>query len=168
MSETVYMTKNCYNKLFKELETLTHVVRPKTVDAVALAAGNGDRSENGDYIYGKKMLRQIDSKVRFLSKRLENAKIVEPEKIVASDVRFGATVTLLNENDEEKKYTIVGEDEILVEKGLISYKSPIASALFKKKEGDLVEVHTPKGIVEYEILKIEYIKIPKYDENGNL
>lgn len=159
MNEKVYMTRNCYNKLVKEIETLQHGERPKVVELVSWAAGNGDRSENGDYIYGKKRLRQIDSRLHFLSKRLDNTEIIDPENVKASDIRFGATVTLLNENDEEKRYSIVGEDEINVEKGLISYKSPIANALFRKKEGDFVEVHTPKGIVEYEILKIEYIKI---------
>ena len=159
MDDKVYMTKNCYNKLVKELETLQHEERPKIVEMVSWAAGNGDRSENGDYIYGKKRLRQIDGRLHFLSKRLDNAEVIEPETIKATDIRFGATVTLLNEDNEEKRYSIVGEDEIHVEKGLISYKSPIAKALFRKKEGDFVEVQTPKGIVEYEVLKIEYIKI---------
>lgn len=159
MEEKIYMTKHCYNMLVQELDSLQHEERPKIVEMVSWAAGNGDRSENGDYIYGKKRLRQIDSRIHFLSKRLDNAEVIEPEKITANDVRFGATVTLLNENDEQKQYTIVGEDEILVEKGLISYKSPIANALFRRKEGDFIQVYTPKGIVEYEILKIEYKKI---------
>lgn len=159
MDEKVYMTRNCYNKLVKELETLQHEERPKIVEMVSWAAGNGDRSENGDYIYGKRRLRQIDGRLHFLSKRLDSAEVIDPENIKSKDVRFGATVTLLNENDEEKVYSIVGEDEILVEKGLISYKSPIAKALFRKSEGDVVEVNTPKGIVEYEILKVEYKKI---------
>ena len=134
MNEKVYMTRNCYNKLVKEIETLQHEERQKVVELVSWAAGNGDRSENGDYIYGKKRLRQIDSRLHFLSKRLDNTEIIDPENVKASDIRFGATVTLLNENDEEKRYSIVGEDEINVEKGLISYKSPIANALFRKKE----------------------------------
>ena len=88
MNEKVYMTRNCYNKLVKEIETLQHEERPKVVELVSWAAGNGDRSENGDYIYGKKRLRQIDSRLHFLSKRLDNTEIIDPENVKASDIRF--------------------------------------------------------------------------------
>lgn len=160
--EKVYMTKTCYEKLVSELNTLKHIERPKVVELVSWAAGNGDRSENGDYLYGKKRLRQIDSRLHFLSKKLDNTQIVNPKDVKATDVRFGATITLLNDNDEEKIFSIVGEDEIFVEHGLISYKSPLAMALFKKNIGDFIEVHTPKGTIEYEILKIEYKEIPNF------
>ncbi len=160
--EKIYMTQNCFNNLVLELNTLQHDERPKIVELVSWAAGNGDRSENGDYIYGKKRLRQIDSRLHFLSKRLDEAQVIDPKGVSAKDIRFGATVTLLNEDDEKKIFCIVGEDEIFVEHGLISYKSPLATALFKKNIGDFVEVHTPKGITEYEILEIEYKDIPNF------
>ena len=128
---------------------------------VAWAASNGDRSENGDYIYGKKKLREIDSRIRHLSKRIDAAEVIDPENVSAEEVKFGATVTLLDEEGQEKCYAIVGIDEADVSKGRISWISPLAAALLKAraKVGDYIEFRTPKGEQEVEVIKVEYCKI---------
>ena len=133
------------------------IERPKIVETVAWAAGNGDRSENGDYIYGKRRLREIDRRLRFLRKRMEIAEIVDPARQKNhAQVYFGATVTYLTEHGEEKTVKIVGIDEARSELHEISWISPVAKALLKAAEGDSVDVRTPKGIERIEILKILY------------
>jgi transcription elongation factor GreB len=154
--EKNYITPAGLKILQDELRFLKYDERPKVTEVVSWAAGNGDRSENGDYIYGKRRLREIDSRIRFLSKRIENAEVIEPEKIEAQDVRFGATVTIHDEEGNEKKYCIVGEDEANAAKGRLNWKSPVATALLRKKVGDWVTVRSPKGNQELEIVDIQY------------
>lgn len=135
------------------------VERPELLKVIAWAAGLGDRSENADYIYGKKRLREIDKRLRFLGKRIDIAYVVEPEKIQSDKVQFGATVIVEDEKGEEKEYSIVGVDEIDVSVGRISFKSPIGSTLLGKSVGDIAEVKTPKGTVELKINNIKYQKL---------
>jgi transcription elongation factor GreB len=152
-----YMTPVGFQRLRDELQTLARNERPKVVETVAWAAGNGDRSENGDYIYGKKRLREIDRRIRFLTKRLENAEVVDPAKQKHADrIFFGATVTYANSRGAEHTVTIVGIDEADLDRGQISWISPIARALLKAREGDVVELRTPAGREELEILKVRY------------
>jgi transcription elongation factor GreB len=152
-----YMTPDGHRRLQDELRHLLREERPKTVEIVAWAAGNGDRSENGDYIYGKKRLREIDRRIRFLTKRLESAEIVDPGRQTRHDqVFFGACVTYANEQGAEKTVTIVGIDEADLERGQVSWISPIARALLKAYAGDVVALHTPTGIEEIEVLEIRY------------
>jgi transcription elongation factor GreB len=135
------------------------VKRPDTVRRVSDAAAEGDRSENAEYIYGKRHLRKIDSRIHFLTKRIENAEIVDPAaqgKTAAGRVLFGATVTVEDEEGEEKIYSIVGADEYNGAKGLVSWKSPIGNALMRKEVGDVAKVKTPSGTKELEILAIVY------------
>ena len=144
-------------RLQDELRHLTRVERPKVVEVVSWAAGNGDRSENGDYLYGKKRLREIDRRIRFLGKRIEIAEPVDPSAQRASDrVFFGATVTYVNDRDDEVTVTIVGADEIDTERGRISWISPVARALLKAAVGDCVTVRTPAGTDTLEIVRVEY------------
>jgi transcription elongation factor GreB len=125
---------------------------------VTWAAGNGDRSENGDYIYGKKRLREIDRRVRYLSKRLANAEVVDAAKRSKTDqVFFGATVTYANGRGEERTIKIVGVDEVELDKGHISWISPIAKALLRAEEGDVVKMRTPGGVEEIEIVSVTYV-----------
>jgi transcription elongation factor GreB len=141
-----------------ELRQLSRVERPRIVEIVSWAAGNGDRSENGDYLYGKKRLREIDRRIRFLNKRIEIAEPVDPLAQRASDrVFFGATVSYANERDEEITVTIVGVDEIDTERGRISWISPVARALLKAQVGDCVTVRTPSGSEILEILNVAYV-----------
>jgi transcription elongation factor GreB len=141
-----------------ELNTLMRKERPEVVKVVTWAAGNGDRSENGDYIYGKKRLREIDRRVRYLSKRLANAEVVDPAKRAKIDqVFFGATVTTANAEDKKRTVKIVGVDEVDLEKGHVSWISPIAKALMRAHEGDIVRLRTPAGEEELEIVKVSYI-----------
>jgi len=152
-----YITPDGLRRLEADFAELQKVERPKIVETVAWAAGNGDRSENGDYIYGKRRLREIDRRLRFLRKRMEIAEVVDPARQKNHErVFFGATVTYLNERDEEKTVRIVGIDEARSEFHEISWISPVAKALLKAGEGDSVEVRTPKGIERLEILKILY------------
>ena len=140
-----------------ELRQLLRVERPKVVETVAWAAGNGDRSENGDYIYGKRRLREIDRRIRFLTKRLESAEVVDPQRQTRHDqVFFGATVTYANEDGVETTVTIVGVDEADFARGQVSWISPIARALMKAREGDVVELRAPAGIEQIEVLSIRY------------
>lgn len=129
---------------------------------VSWAAGNGDRSENGDYIYGKKRLREIDRRIRFLTRRLDVAEVVDPAAPREDDERifFGATVIFANQKGEEKTVSIVGVDEIDTSKGYISWISPMARALIKAREGDVVTLHAPGGVKELEILEVKYQTIP--------
>ena len=152
-----YMTPHGHRQLQEELRRLLRVERPKVVDVVSWAAGNGDRSENGDYIYGKRRLREIDRRIRFLSQRLEIAQVVDPEQQKNLDqVFFGATVTYSNEQGTERTVTIVGVDEADLDRGQVSWVSPIARALMKAREGDILEFRTPAGIENIEVLGVRY------------
>jgi len=155
-----YMTPGGYARLKDELDALTTKERPELVATVAWAAGNGDRSENGDYIYGKKRLREIDRRIRFLVKRLDNAEVVDPaaprDDEAADQVFFGATVTVAGQTLGERTISIVGVDEIDTARGYISWVSPMARALLKAREGDTVTLRTPVGAEEIEIVDVRY------------
>jgi transcription elongation factor GreB len=152
-----YMTPAGFQQLRDELQSLTRVERPKVVDTVAWAAGNGDRSENGDYIYGKKRLREIDRRIRYLTKRIESAEVVDPARQTHHDqVFFGATVTYAQSNGTEHTVKIVGVDEADLERGRISWLSPVARALLKAREGDTVELRTPGGREQLKVLELRY------------
>ena len=151
-----YITPQGYRRLREELMALLDVERPKVVETVSWAAKNGDRSENGDYLYGKKRLREIDRRIRFLTKRLEIAEVVDPEKQDPEHAFFGATVTYCNNNGDETTVTIVGMDEIDPSRNHVSWISPIARALIKSMVGDTVYLRTPAGIEELEVLDIVY------------
>jgi transcription elongation factor GreB len=152
-----YITPAGHRRLRDELRRLVGEERPQTVEIVSWAAGNGDRSENGDYIYGKKKLREIDRRIRFLTKRLESAEIVDPARQTRRDqVFFGATVTYEASGGAEKTVTIVGIDEVDLDRGRVSWISPIARALLKAHEGEIVELRTPSGIEPIEIIEIRY------------
>jgi transcription elongation factor GreB len=152
-----YITPAGFQRLRDELQHLLRVERPKVVETVSWAAGNGDRSENGDYIYGKKRLREIDRRIRFLSKRLEISQIVDPAAQQNKDrVFFGATVTYANSRGEEKTVTIVGVDEADLDEGKVSWIAPIARALRGAEEGDTVELRTPAGVETIEVIAIRY------------
>ena len=152
-----YMTPRGFRRLEDELRELARVERPKVVEVVAWAAGNGDRSENGDYIYGKKRLREIDRRIRFLTKRLEHAEVVDPRRQTRRDqIFFGATVTYAGARCGEATITIVGVDEADMADGQVSWISPIARALLKAQEGDVVELRTPAGSERIEVIEISY------------
>ena len=155
----IYMTPDCAEQMRAELKDLLYVKRPDTVRRVSDAAAEGDRSENAEYIYGKRYLRKIDSRIHFLTKRIENAEIVDPVaqgKTAAGRVLFGATVTVEDEDGEEITYSIVGIDEYNGAKGLVSWQSPIGKALMRKVVGDVATVRTPAGARELEVLAIAY------------
>ena len=152
-----YVTPIGMRKYKNELKHLRTVERPEVTATVAWAASNGDRSENADYHYGKRKLRQIDSRIRFLLKRIENAEVIDPATTKSEKVTFGATVRVLDDDDNEKVYTIVGIDESDIDRGWISYQAPIASALLKSAEGDYVTYKTPKGEMGVEIVSVEYL-----------
>ena len=152
-----YMTPDGHRRMQDELHHLLRIERPKVVEIVSWAAGNGDRSENGDYLYGKRRLREIDRRARFLSKRLEIAEVVDPGRQKNRDrVFFGATVTYEDQHGAERTVTIVGIDEADADHGRVSWVSPIARALIKAQEGDIVELRTPAGVERVEVLEIRY------------
>jgi transcription elongation factor GreB len=152
-----YMTRRGYALLKAELEELVRNERPALVQVVSWAAKNGDRSENGDYIYGKKRLREIDRRIRFLMKRLETAVLVDPASQENTEqVFFGATVTVCDAQGNEYTYQIVGIDEADAGQGMISWISPLARALLKAREGDTVRFQIPDGLRELEIVGISY------------
>ncbi|SFL65022.1 MULTISPECIES: transcription elongation factor GreB [Rugamonas] len=152
-----YITPAGYQRIKDELLELIDVARPEVVRIVHWAASNGDRSENGDYIYGKRRLREIDRRIRFLTKRMDLAAIVDPSVHHGSDqVFFGATVTYSNQDGETRTITIVGIDELDPLKGKISWVAPVARALTKAREGDLVSFQAPHGVEEMEILEVSY------------
>ena len=153
-----YITPEGHATLEAEFQQLLKVERPEVVRVVAWAASNGDRSENGDYIYGKKRLRQIDSRLRFLMQRMDLAVIVDPQTQQGLEkIFFGAWVTLYSlERKTEHVYRIVGQDEIEPSKGYISWISPLARALLGKQPGDIVKVQTPGGEEAYEIIEVSY------------
>ena len=158
-----YMTPGGFLRMKAELERLVQKERPELVATVAWAAGNGDRSENGDYIYGKKRLREIDRRIRFLIRRLDVAEVVDPaarrDDDGADQVFFGATVTMRNAKGEERIVSIVGIDEIDTARGYISWVSPMARALIKAREGDTVTLRTPGGVEELDVLEIRYLPL---------
>ena len=152
-----YMTPEGYRRLVDELRQLRTEERPKVVEVVSWAAGNGDRSENGDYIYGKKRLREIDRRIRFIAKRLDIGEVVDPARQTNRDqVFFGACVTYATTDGTENTVRIVGVDEARLEKGEVSWISPIARALHKAREGDVVKLRTPAGVEEIEVLEIDW------------
>ena len=152
-----YITPDGFAALRDERERLVRVERPEVVKIVSWAASNGDRSENGDYLYGKRRLREIDRRLRFLGKRIESAEVVDPARQTRRDqVFFGATVSYANMRDEEHTITIVGVDEVDSTKGLVSWVSPVARALLKARVGDTVAVRTPAGVDQIEVLTIAY------------
>ncbi len=146
-----------YAALHAQYIALFEVERPKIVEIVSWAAGNGDRSENGDYQYGKKRLREIDREVRHLSKRIKSANIIDPAQQPDKErVYFGATVTLADEDDNERIVTIVGDDEADAGNGLIGWSSPLARALRRAMIGDVRTVSLPAGVKEWEVIAISY------------
>lgn len=152
-----YITPQGYQRIREELLHLIDVERPEVVKVVHWAASNGDRSENGDYIYGKRRLREIDRRIRFLTKRLDLAEVVDPSLHHGSDqVFFGATVSYVNGAGEEHTVTIVGIDELDPLHGKISWVSPVARALTKAREGEVVTLRTPAGEDELEIVSVQY------------
>lgn len=152
-----YLTPAGYARLRAELLALLDDERPKIVEIVSWAAKNGDRSENGDYLYGKKRLREIDRRIRFLTKRLDIAEVADPALHHGHDqVFFGATVTYVNQRDEERTITIKGIDEVDNLAGEVSWVSPIARALLKARVGDEVQLMTPGGLEQIEVLAVTY------------
>ncbi|MDR1888734.1 MAG: transcription elongation factor GreB [Zoogloeaceae bacterium] len=155
-----YITPAGYARLLAEQDALIREERPRMVEVVAWAASNGDRSENGDYLYGKKRLREIDRRIRFLNKRLDNAQVVDP--LVQGDneqIFFGATVTLSFDGAPERTFAIVGIDEADASSGRISWISPLARALIKSRAGDSVRFQTPAGVREIEIVDVRYLPL---------
>ena len=152
-----YITPAGYKRLKDELDALWKTERPTLVQTITWAASNGDRSENGDYIYGKKRLREIDRRIRFLSKRLENAAVVDPAQRESCDqVFFGATVTVRKRCGTESIYSIVGVDEADAGRGLISWVSPLSKALLKARANDVVMLRIPDGVEELLVVEIAY------------
>ena len=152
-----YLTPEGAKKYAEELNKLLSVDRPRVVQEVSDAAAQGDRSENAEYTYGKKRLREIDRRVRFLTKRLDAAVVVRTEEVQKIDeVRFGASVEVVDENGKKSRYQVVGPDEADPSSGRISFKSPLGASLMKKRVGDVIAVQRPAGEIEIEILTIEY------------
>ena len=162
-----YMTPGGFARLKAELDHLLGAERPELVATIAWAAGNGDRSENGDYIYGKKRLREVDRRIRFLIKRLDNAEVVDPTARPGAEeedrVYFGATIDVVNSRGESRTVSIVGVDEIDTARGYISWVSPMARALIKSREGDTVTLQTPGGAEELEIAAVRYLPLATDD-----
>lgn len=157
MANPNYITPDGARRLSEELGRLRSVDRPRTVQEVADAAAQGDRSENAEYIYGKKKLREIDRRMRYLTKRLESAVVVDPKQQKADKIFFGATIEVLDEEERRSVYRIVGEDESDSKTGAISWRSPVGHALLGKSVGDVVVVQRPAGAIELEIMKISYV-----------
>jgi transcription elongation factor GreB len=158
-SVPIYLTPAGARRLRAELKEILYQLRPEMVKTATWAASNGDRSENADYHYAKRKLRQYDGRIRFLTRQLEDATIVDPveqQKIANGRVLFGCTVTVENEAGEEKVYSIVGADELDPSRGYLTWISPIGRALLGSEEGDLVSFTTPGGQTELEIIKVEY------------
>jgi transcription elongation factor GreB len=151
-----YITPEGARRLSEELSRLCSIERPKTVQEVADAAAQGDRSENAEYIYGKKRLREIDRRIQYLTKRLDHAELVDPKLQRGDKIFFGATVELEDEEGARSTFVIVGEDEIDSASGRISWRSPVGRALLGKRPGDVVTVRRPAGEIELEILSVRY------------
>jgi transcription elongation factor GreB len=154
-----YITPGGARRLKEELHRLLATDRPEVVRTVSWAASNGDRSENGDYIYGKRRLREIDRRIRFLQKRLEAARVVDPLAQKGDRVVFGATVTVADEDGDERTYRIVGIDESEPTVGKVSWISPLAKTLMGARVGDGVTLRTPKGEEELEVLEVRFVAI---------
>ena len=155
------MTPQGYARLRGELKQLLDTERPELVKVVSWAASNGDRSENGDYIYGKKRLREIDRRIRYLTKRLESSLVVDPTARGETDtIYFGATVTYSTRSGDEHTISIVGIDEVDPARGRVSWISPIAKVLLRKQAGDSVRLATPAGMEEIEVLDVRYESLP--------
>ena len=153
---TNYLTPEGAKKLAAELNQLASVERPRIVQEVQEAAAQGDRSENAEYIYGKKRMREIDRRIRYLTKRLDGAVVVKQEEGAHREVRFGARVQVVDENEKKSSYLIVGPDEANPGEGKISFQSPLGKALMKRKVGDVVTVQRPLGDIDLEVVAIEY------------
>ncbi len=152
-----YITPQGYARLRSELMQLIDDERPRIVETVHWAASNGDRSENGDYLYGKKRLREIDRRIRFLTKRLEKAEVADPSVHHGGDqVFFGATVTYANEAGDEKTITILGVDEVDNLQGQVSWMAPISRARLRSRVGEVVQLQTPGGVEEIEVIEVSY------------
>ena len=161
-----YMTPGGFARLKAELDRLVATERPALVATVAWAASNGDRSENGDYLYGKKRLREIDRRIRFLVKRLDAAEVVDPEARArdgADQVYFGATVEYATKGGDRRTISIVGIDETDTARGYVSWISPVARALTRSREGDVVSLRTPAGADELEVLEVRYVPLATGD-----
>jgi transcription elongation factor GreB len=156
MEKNNYITPSGHQKLLDELESLLRRERPEVTKLVQWAASNGDRSENADYLYGKRRLREIDRRIRFLTQRLDNAVVVDPLKVRSVKIQFGATVRLAGEDGKEKTLTIVGVDEVNTARGRISWQSPIGRSLIGKSCGDEIVVQTPSGEISYEVVALSY------------
>ncbi len=152
-----YMTPAGYTQMRQELLDLIDVERPKIVDVVHWAASNGDRSENGDYLYGKKRLREIDRRIRFLTKRIEIAEVIDASVHHGNEqIFFGATVTYVEEGGTERTVTILGIDEAVSARGEVSWVSPIARTLLRARLGDVLNLLTPTGALEIEVVEVSY------------
>ena len=156
MNGTSQITPEGYQRFSDELNELWTVERPRVVQEVADAAAMGDRSENAEYIYGKRRLREIDRRMRFLSTLLDRVKVVDPARIKSEKIQFGATVTIEDESGEKRTYQLVGVDEVDVKRGRISMVSPMGKALIGRVVGDVTTVKRPAGILEVEVTQIEY------------
>ena len=154
--EKNYITPAGYRRLREELAVLWEVERPKLVETIAWAASNGDRSENADYIYGKRRLREVDRRVRFLSKRIDSAEVVDNAGRDDDRAYFGATVAYRDGAGVERTVSIVGIDEVEPARGRVSWISPVAKALLRAREGDVVTLRTPAGAEEVEVLEVRY------------
>lgn len=159
MTKNNYITPVGFKKLADELDHLVKTERPEVTRLVQWAASNGDRSENADYLYGKKRLREIDRRIRFLSQRLDAAVVVDPTHIKSSKVQFGATVKILDEEGKEREISIVGVDEVNTSRNHLSWQSPIGRSLIGKSEGDEVTIQVPAGETTVEIVSIKYQSI---------
>lgn len=155
-----YITPQGIARLRDEMKRLLDEERPVVVRTVSWAASNGDRSENGDYLYGKKKLREIDKRIRFLTKRLEIAQVINPLEQKGDTVLFGATVMVEDEDGKRRKYSIVGVDETDVANGRISWISPIGKALLQAQKGEVITLRTPKGEEDLEIVDVKYVDLP--------
>jgi transcription elongation factor GreB len=151
-----YITPGGMKRMVDEYEDLRHNQRPKIVEEVSRAAALGDRSENAEYIYGKRKLREIDRRLGYLAKRMESVQVVDPKTMRGSSVGFGATVKVEYEDGKVVTYSIIGEDEVDAGRGRISYKSPVGRALLNRRVGDTVTVQRPAGPVEVTVLELEY------------
>lgn len=156
-----YITPAGHARLKRELQTLLDKERPELVKVIAWAASNGDRSENADYIYGKRRLREIDRRIRFLTKRLEIAEVIDPARTGVEQVFFGATVTYCDSKGVERTASIVGQDEVDPARNRISWVSPVARALTKSREGDVIALRTPAGLEELEVIEVRYVELPE-------
>jgi len=159
MEKKNYITPMGFNRLQTEYDYLKKTERPQVTKLVTWAASLGDRSENADYQYGKKRLREIDRRLRFLARRIHDAQVVNPLDVDGDHIVFGASVALCDEEGKEQRFSVVGVDETNPGKGLISWQSPLGKALLGKQEGDEVLVKAPAGDIEYVIEKIEYVEI---------